>query len=67
MTLISGYTCGKCKILEKKLKESNVDYEKIWAEENMDLCRQYNILELPTLLHENKIYIGLKACLEYIN
>lgn len=66
MVLISGRTCNKCKILEKKLKEANIEYEKIWAEENMDLCRQHNILELPTLMCENKFYIGLKACLDYI-
>lgn len=47
--------CGPCQVLEKKLKELDVDYENIDidSEEGNKLCMQYNIRSIPTLLKIN--------------
>lgn len=53
---IKGYllfgtkTCPNCEIAKKKLKEKNVAYEFIDAEEMIDLTQEYEIMSAPTLI-----------------
>lgn len=45
-------TCGPCKVLEKNLQESGIEYESIdiTKEENDELVTKYNIMSIPTLI-----------------
>lgn len=45
-------TCGPCKVLEKNLQESGIEYESIdiTKEENDELISKYNIMTIPTLI-----------------
>jgi len=48
--LFSRVTCPNCRVAEKLLTQAGVAYEKLIAEENLDLCRQYNVKGAPTLI-----------------
>ena len=48
--LVGRVTCPNCKVAEQLLQKAGVAYEKVIAEENVDLCRQYNIKGAPTLV-----------------
>jgi thiol-disulfide isomerase/thioredoxin len=45
-------TCGPCKVLDKNLKESGLEYESIdiTDESNEELIAKYNIVTIPTIL-----------------
>jgi glutaredoxin len=45
-------TCGPCKVLEKNLQESGIEYESIdiTKEENEELVTRYNITTVPMLI-----------------
>ena len=48
--LISRVTCPNCRVAEGLLNKAGVAYEKQIAEENLDLCRAYNVKGAPTLI-----------------
>ena len=48
--LISRVTCPNCRVAENLLGKAGVAYEKKIAEENVDLCRVYNVKGAPTLI-----------------
>ncbi|MBQ9964089.1 MAG: ribonucleoside triphosphate reductase, partial [Clostridia bacterium] len=48
--LVSRVTCPNCKVAEQLLQKAGIAYEKIIAEEHVDVCRQYNIKGAPTLV-----------------
>ena len=48
--LISRVTCPNCRVAENLLNKAGVSYEKLIAEENLDLCRQLDIKGAPTLV-----------------
>ena len=48
--LISRVTCPNCKVAENLLTKAGVSYEKLIAEENLDLCRKLEIKGAPTLV-----------------
>ena len=48
--LFSRVTCPNCRVAEKLLDKAGVAYEKLIAEENIDLCRQLDIKGAPTLV-----------------
>ena len=54
MKLIKIYskTCGPCKVLEKNLVESGVEYDSVdvASEEGEDLTEAYGVRAVPTLL-----------------
>ena len=54
MKLIKIYskTCGPCKVLEKNLVESGVEYDSVdvTSEEGEDLIEAYGVRAVPTLL-----------------
>ena len=49
-------TCGPCKVLEKNLQASGIQYESIdiTKEENEDLITKYGIMTIPTLIGVDK-------------
>ncbi len=48
--LFSRVTCPNCRVAETQLQKAGVQYEKLIAEENIELCRQYGIKGAPTLV-----------------
>ena len=48
--LISRVTCPNCRVAENLLNKAGVAYEKLIAEENLDLCRKLDIKGAPTLV-----------------
>ena len=48
--LISRVTCPNCRVAENLLNKAGVTYEKLIAEENLDLCRRLDIKGAPTLV-----------------
>ncbi len=48
--LISRITCPNCRVAENLLNKAGVSYEKLIAEENLDLCRQFEVKGAPTLI-----------------
>ena len=59
--LISRATCPNCRVAENLLNKAGVSFEKLIAEENLDLCRAYEIKGAPTLVitdgeNYNKFY-----------
>ena len=52
--LFGTKTCPNCEIAKKKLKEKNVAYEFIDAEEMVDLTEKYEVMSAPTLVTINE-------------
>ena len=48
--LFSRVTCPNCRVAENLLNKAGIAYEKLIAEENVDLCRAYGIKGAPTLV-----------------
>ena len=48
--LFSRVTCPNCRVAESMLAKAGVEYEKLIADENLDLCREYGIKGAPTLV-----------------
>ena len=48
--LFSRVTCPNCRVAENLLNKAGIAYEKLIAEENVDLCREYGIKGAPTLV-----------------
>ena len=48
--LFSRVTCPNCRVAEGLLAKAGVAYEKLIAEENVDLCHKYGIKGAPTLV-----------------
>ena len=48
--LFSRVTCPNCKVAESLLNKAGVAYEKLIAEENVELCKRYGIKGAPTLV-----------------
>ena len=48
--LISRVTCPNCRVAESLLGKAGVSYEKLIAEENLELCREYDVKGAPTLI-----------------
>ena len=48
--LFSRVTCPNCRVAEGLLAKAGVAYEKLIAEENVELCKQYGIKGAPTLV-----------------
>ena len=48
--LFSRVTCPNCRVAEAQLEKAGVAYEKLIADENLELCRKYGIKGAPTLV-----------------
>jgi len=59
MILIVGRNCQKCKMLKMRLEAAgiNVDEEiiPVYAEDNMDMCREWKIQSIPALICKSKV------------
>ena len=50
LILFTRVTCPNCRIAENLLGKAGVSYEKLIAEENVELCRSFDIKGAPTLV-----------------
>ena len=50
MLIIKGHTCMPCRMLEEWLKEHGLDIDSIYGEDNLDLCRKYQVQQTPSLV-----------------
>ena len=70
LMLFSRVTCPNCRIAENLLGKAGVAYEKLIAEENIDLCRSFDIKGAPTLVvtdGENAVkYYGVPEIKKYL-
>ena len=48
--LFSRVTCPNCRVAESLLTKAGIPFEKLIAEENVDLCKAYGIKGAPTLV-----------------
>ena len=48
--LFSRLTCPNCRVAENLLSKAGIAYEKLIAEEHVDLCRAYGVKGAPTLV-----------------
>ena len=48
--LFSRVTCPNCRVAENLLSKAGVEYEKLIADDNLELCRQYGVKGAPTLV-----------------
>ena len=48
--LFSRVTCPNCRVAEAQLAKAGIAYEKVIADENLDLCRKFGIKGAPTLV-----------------
>ncbi len=48
--LFSRVTCPNCRVAEGLLNKSGLDFQKLIADDNKDLCRSYGIKGAPTLV-----------------
>jgi len=48
--LFSRVTCPNCRVAESLLTKAGIPFEKLIADENVDLCKQYGIKGAPTLI-----------------
>ncbi len=70
VVLVSRKTCPNCKVAESQLNAAGVKFEKVIAEENLDMCRAYGIKGAPTLLvidgDNYESYYGVPEIKKYI-
>ena len=50
MLLFTTKTCPNCRIAKAALDKAGMRYRVIDAEENIELCRKYNVVQAPTLV-----------------
>ena len=48
--LFATPTCPNCRIASQYLDKAGVQYDKLMAAENADLCKQYGVKQAPTLI-----------------
>ena len=59
--------CPKCKGAEQRLRLANVEYNEINCSQNMDIARELNIQQTPTIIDpDGTRYVGDNAA-EWMN
>ncbi len=48
--LFSRITCPNCRVAEQLLSKAGIAYEKLIADDNVELCKQYGVKGAPTLV-----------------
>ena len=48
--LFSRVTCPNCRVAETLLNKAGFAYEKLIADDNVELCKQYGVKGAPTLI-----------------
>ena len=61
--ILYSTNCPKCKVLEKKLIQKNIQYVKI---EDLDILREKGFTFLP-VLEVNSLILNFKDAVDYVN
>ena len=64
--LFTTKTCPNCSMIKKVLRDKQIDYELIDAEENVELSKKYSIVAVPTLVTQDGIYVNASSIIGYI-
>lgn len=64
--LFTTKTCPNCKMAKKKLDQIGFTYHELFADENIELAREFGITSAPTIITEDAKYVGVKAVNEFI-
>lgn len=67
LILVTTSTCPNCKQAEKILKEANIAFKKVLAEDNVELVKRLGIMQAPTLVNSDKKYSGLSEIYKFIS
>ena len=67
LILVTTSTCPNCKQAEKILKEANIAFKKVLAEDNVELVKRLSIMQAPTLVKGDKKYSGLSEIYKFIS
>ncbi|MGN0383369.1 MAG: ribonucleoside triphosphate reductase [Eubacterium sp.] len=69
--LVTTGTCPNCKVAIAMLDKAEAPYNKILAEENVELVKKYGIKQAPTMIIEGedgtKIYTGVSEIKKYLS
>ena len=65
--LFTTSTCPMCKEIQKQLDLHQIKVVKILAEENMDLVKEYSIMQAPTLIVGDNRYTGIQEIMHFIS
>lgn len=69
--LFTTKTCPNCKIAYRMLENASIAYERIDAQENMELTKQFGVMQAPTLIivkdDAYEIYANASNIQKYIN
>ena len=57
--LVATPTCPNCKIVSTLMDRNNIPYEKVFANENPELCNKYGIKQAPTLIADEQTIGGV--------
>lgn len=66
LILVTTSTCPNCKQAEKILKEANIAFKKVLAEDNVELVNRLGIMQAPTLVNSDKKYSGLSDIYKFV-
>ena len=68
--LFATKTCPKCKIAASLLDSANIEYEKLFVEDNEELARKYGLRQAPTLVVDSPAgaakFVEIAGVKEYI-
>ncbi len=68
--LFATKTCPKCKIAASLLDSANIQYEKLYVEDNEELARKYGLRQAPTLVVDSPAgaakFVEVAGVKEYI-
>ena len=63
-------TCPNCRIVKPLLQKAGIDYEELNVAEHMELAKQYNLKQAPTLAvingEETRLYVGAAEIKAYL-
>lgn len=66
LILVTTSTCPNCKQAEKILKEANIAFKKVLAEDNAELVNRLGIMQAPTLVKGDKKYSSLSEIYKFV-
>ena len=69
--LFTTHTCAKCKAVKAMFDEQRFDYELVYADDDLDLAKQFDIVNVPVLVIPEdggvKKYTDIGPIRDYVN
>ncbi|NLL63604.1 MAG: ribonucleoside triphosphate reductase [Ruminococcaceae bacterium] len=70
LLFFTSKTCPNCGVADKMLREADILFDKILAEENWDLVKEFNVTQTPTLVVQGKngtkAYTNISSITKYV-